>query len=67
MNRIDRVISSLNELYIDGVKYGVKWRADEIARTPDSIIWDKVTTSELVDLLNAMDKVLELRNKLYGR
>ena len=63
MKSIDRVISSLNELYIDGVK----WRADEIARTPDSIIWDKVTTSELVDLLNAMDKVLELRNKLYGR
>lgn len=63
MKNIYTVDSKFNELYIDGVK----WRADAIARMPDSVFWDKVTTSELIDLLNAMDKVLELRRKLYGR
>ena len=63
VERLDKTINDLHDTYVDGVAR----RAEAISNIPGLANWDKVSNSELIDLLDAMDRVLTLKTKLFGR
>ena len=63
VERLDKTINDLHDTYVDGVA----WRSEAISNIPGLVNWDKVSNSELIDLLDAMDRVLALKTKLFGR
>ncbi len=63
---VERLNNMINDVHKIGVD-GVAWRADAISKIPDLVNWDKVSNAELNELLDAMDEVLDLRTKLFGR